>query len=117
MKIRKQTNKGHLVAGVCYRLPDQGSLSTRHFASDTGSITLTSSHPDGGLQPPGHLLGNRYSKQSRGLLESVGDNFLVQVLDKLTRAETLLDLVITNEVDEHIKEVKIRGSLGCNKAG
>jgi len=45
-------------------------------------------------------------KQSRSLLECINDNFLVHILDRLTRGEALLDLVLTS-VDEVIKEVKI----------
>jgi len=45
-------------------------------------------------------------KQSRRLLECINDNFLVHILDRLTRGEALLDLVLTS-VDEVIKEVKI----------
>lgn len=52
-------------------------------------------------------------KQSQRLLECVEDNFLVQVLDKPTRGEVLLDLVLTN-ADELIKEVNIGGTLGCS---
>lgn len=49
-----------------------------------------------------------------GILQSVVDNFLVQVLDKPTGGEVLLDRVLTN-VDELIREVKIGGSLGCSE--
>ncbi len=35
-------------------------------------------------------------KQSRRLLEYINDNFLVQVLDRPTRGEVLLDLVLTS---------------------
>jgi len=45
-------------------------------------------------------------KQSRRLMECINDNFLVHILDRLTRGEALLDLVLTS-VDEVIKEVKI----------
>jgi len=51
-------------------------------------------------------------KASRRLLESTDDNLLVQVLDRLIRGEVLLDLVLTN-AEEIIKDIKIRGSLGC----
>ena len=44
-------------------------------------------------------------KQSRRLLEPTEDNSLIQILDKPTRGEGLLDLVLTNA--EMIKEVKI----------
>ena len=49
------------------------------------------------------------SKQSRGLLYCIEDNFLIQVLGKLTRGEMLLDVVLTS-AGEIIKEVKIGGS-------
>ena len=52
-------------------------------------------------------------RQSRRFLESVKDNFLVQVIDGPTRGEDLLDLVLTN-AEESIREVKIGGSLGCS---
>ena len=36
-------------------------------------------------------------RQSRRFLESVKDNFLVQVIDGPTQSEALLDLELTNE--------------------
>ena len=53
------------------------------------------------------------SKRSRRFLESIDNNFLVQVLDTPTRGEALLDLVLTN-VEEIVKYIKIRASLGCS---
>jgi len=47
-------------------------------------------------------------KRSRQLLESVGVNFLIQVLDRLTRGKIMLDLVLTN-AEETIKGIEIRG--------
>ena len=52
-------------------------------------------------------------RQSRRFLESVKDNFLVQVIDGQTRGEALLDLVLIN-TEESIREVKTGGSLGCS---
>ena len=52
-------------------------------------------------------------RQSSRFLESVKDNFLVQVIDGPTQGGALLDLVVTNE-EESIREVKNVGSLGCN---
>ena len=52
-------------------------------------------------------------RQSKRFLETVEDNFLVQVIDGPTRGEAILDLVLSNE-EESIREVKIRGSLGCS---
>ena len=51
-------------------------------------------------------------KTSRRFLESANGNFLVQVLDRLTRGEVLMDLVPTNA--EIIKGIKTGGSLGCS---
>ena len=52
-------------------------------------------------------------KQPRRLLDSIDNNILVQLLGRSTRGEVLLDLLLTS-VEEIIKEVKIRGNLGCN---
>ena len=52
-------------------------------------------------------------KRSRRLLESIDDIFLYQVLDRLTRGEALLDILLTN-AEEIIKGIKVRGSLGCS---
>ena len=52
-------------------------------------------------------------RQSKRFLETVEDNFLVQVIDGPTQGEALLGLVLTNE-EESIREVKIGGSLGCS---
>jgi len=52
-------------------------------------------------------------KRSRRLVESIDDNFLVQVVDRPTRGEVLLDLLLTNE-EEIIKDVNVGGSLGCS---
>lgn len=52
-------------------------------------------------------------KQSRRLLVSIKNNFLVQVLDRPTRGETLLDLMLII-AEEIIKEVKLGGSLRCS---
>lgn len=54
--------------------------------------------------------GGRQSKRS---LESVEEKFLVQVLDRPTKGEASLDLVLTN-AEESIRERKIGGSLDCN---
>ena len=55
----------------------------------------------------------RGCKQSRTLLHSVEYNFLVQVLDKPTRGDALLNLLLTNG-NQFSKEIEIGGSLGCS---
>ena len=46
-------------------------------------------------------------------MESIDDNFLVQVVDRPTRGEALLDLLLTN-AEEIIKDANVGGSLGCS---
>jgi len=41
-------------------------------------------------------IGMAGGRQSRRFLESVKDNFLVQIINGPTRGEALLDLVLTN---------------------
>lgn len=54
-----------------------------------------------------------FCKQSKKLLESLENNFLVQVLDRPTRGEVLLGLNLTS-AKELNEENNIGGSLGCN---
>lgn len=76
---------------------------------------LVCSHHDGGLLQPDVCWENYTAeyKQSRRFLKCNEDKFLIQVLDKSTRGEVLLDLVLTS-VDEFIKEVKTGGNPGCS---
>lgn len=53
-------------------------------------------------------------KVSKKLLESLENNFLVHVLNRLTRGEALLGLKLTS-AEELNEENKTGGSLGCNK--
>lgn len=47
----------------------------------------------------------------RRFLESIDDNFLVQLIQKLTSKGTLPDLLLTNR-EEPDRDMKIKGSLG-----
>jgi len=49
--------------------------------------------------------------QSRQFLQSTEDNFLMQVLEELTRQGMLLDLVLTNRHGP-VRDPKVWGSLG-----
>jgi len=112
VKIKDRSSKRHLVAGVCYRPPDQEEafLLQLQEVSRSEALVLMGDfkHPD--ICWDSGMAGGR---QSRRFLESVQDNFLVQIIDGPTRGEALLDLVLTNE-EESIREVKIGGSLGCS---
>jgi len=48
-------------------------------------------------------------RQSRRLLECIGDNFLSQVIDSPTRGDVTLDLMVSNE-RELISDVKTGGA-------
>ena len=51
--------------------------------------------------------------QCRRFLQTVDDNFLMQVVEEPTRTGTLLDLVLTNK-EGLVEDVKVGGSLGCS---
>lgn len=52
--------------------------------------------------------------QQRGRpLECIEENFLGQVIERPTREDAILDLMITS-VSELLSDVKIGDSLGCN---
>ena len=83
MKIKDRSSKGHLVAGVCYRRPDQEEAVDKAFllqlqgVSHSQALVLMGdfNHPD--ICWDSGMAGGR---QSRRFLESVQDNFLVQVI-------------------------------------
>jgi len=51
--------------------------------------------------------------QSRSFLQSIDDNFLMQVVKEPTRKGALLDLVLTNK-EGLVEDVKVGGRLGCS---
>lgn len=56
------------------------------------------------------MVDNKISQQ---FLECVEDNFLTQVLDKLSIEEAFLDLILIS-AEELIKEIKLGDSLGSS---
>jgi len=50
--------------------------------------------------------------QSKRFLQSIDDNFLMQVLEEPTRKGTLLDLVLTNK-EGRVEDVKAGGRIDC----
>jgi len=112
-----QTNKGHLVVRVYYRLPDQGEpMGGRRVASVTRNFVLAGSRIP--MRDLNHLdiyweSNTASCRQSRSLLECLENNLLVQELDKLTREKAVLDLVLIS-AEEFTEEVKIGSSLGCS---
>ncbi|GAB0209348.1 hypothetical protein GRJ2_003400500 [Grus japonensis] len=116
VKIRGQDNKGNLMVGVYYRPSDQGEPVDEAFllelweASCSQTLILLGdfNHPDICWKS-----GTESFKRSRRVLENMEDNFLIHVIDYLTRGEALLGLLL-NKAEELIGEVKIGGSLGCS---
>ena len=51
--------------------------------------------------------------QSRRFLQSIDDNFLMQVVEKPMRRGVLLYLVLTNK-EGLVEDMKVGGSLGCS---
>lgn len=103
-----------MVVGVYYRLPNQKkpveeSLFEKQELSCLQALILIRdfNHPDVPWE------SKMSCKLCQRLLMCIENNFLVQVLYRLTRGATLLDLVLTKE-EEIIKEVKAGSSLGCS---
>src|SRR5699024_11146480 len=104
--IKDRSSKGHLVAGVCYRTSDQEEavdaaclLQLQEVLRLRALVLMRDfNHPD--IFWDSGMAGGR---QSRRFLESVKDNFLIQVIDGPTRGEALLELVHTN-AEESIRD-------------
>ena len=102
--------------GVYYRPPDLGEAVDEAFllqiweASCSQSLVMVGDLNHQDICWKDHTVS---CKRSRRLVESIDDNFLVQVLDRPTRGEALLDLLLTN-AEEIIKGVNVGGSLGCS---
>ena len=99
--------------GVYYRPPDQGETVDKAFllqlweVSCSQALVLVGDFNHLNICWKDHKAS---CKRSKRLLESIDDNFLVQVLDRLTRGEVLLDTLFTNA--EEI--IKGGGSLDCS---
>ncbi|CAM4495102.1 unnamed protein product [Caretta caretta] len=114
IKFRSVCNKSDVVVGVCYRPPDQGDevgeAFFRQLAEATRSHALVLM---GDFNFPDICWESNTAvhRQSRKFLESIGDNFLVQVLEEPTRGGAFLDLLLTNQ-EELVGEAKVDGNLG-----
>ena len=52
-------------------------------------------------------------KQSRRFLECIDNNFFLQVTEELTKRGALLDFILTKK-EGLVRDVKVKGSLGCS---
>ncbi|CAM2116169.1 unnamed protein product [Caretta caretta] len=98
VKFRGENNKGDVMVGICYRSPDQEDEVDEAFFGQLIEVSRSQAlllmgdfnHPDICWES-----NTAVHRQSRKFLESVGDNFLVQVLEEPIRGRAPLDLLLT----------------------
>ena len=80
VKIKDRSSKRHLVAGVCYRPPDQEEaflLQLQEVSRSRAPVLMGDfNHPH--ISWDSGMAGGRHSRR---FLESVKDKFLAQVID------------------------------------
>ncbi|GAB0205871.1 hypothetical protein GRJ2_003052700 [Grus japonensis] len=116
VRIKGRTGAGQIIAGVCYRPPDQGDQADEALYRQIGAASCSQAlvlmgdfnHPDICWRD-----NTAERKQSRKFLECVDDNFLLQVIEEPTRRGAMLDLILTNKKGL-VGDVKLKGSLGCS---
>ncbi|GAB0202667.1 mitochondrial enolase superfamily member 1 [Grus japonensis] len=116
VRIKGSTGAGDIIAGVCYRPPDQGDRADGALYRQIGAASRSQAlvlmgdfnHPDICWRDKA-----AECKQSRRFLECVDDNFLFQVIEEPTRRGAMLDLILTNK-EGLVGDVKLKGSLGCS---
>ncbi|GAB0176939.1 mitochondrial enolase superfamily member 1 [Grus japonensis] len=116
VRIKGSIGAGDIIAGVCYRPPDQGDQADEALYRQIGAASCSQAlvlmgdfnHPDICWRD-----NAAEHKQSRKFLECVDDNFLLQVTEEPTRRGAMLDLILTNK-EGLVGDVKLKGSLGCS---
>ncbi|GAB0195117.1 mitochondrial enolase superfamily member 1 [Grus japonensis] len=116
VRIKGRARAGDIIAGVCYRPPDQGDRADEAFYRQIGAASRSQalvlmgdfSHPDICWRD-----NAAERKQSRRFLECVDDNFLLQVTEEPMRRGAMLDLILTNK-EGLVGDMKLKGSLGCS---
>jgi len=115
-RIKGQPHMGDTIVGVYYRPPDQEQEVDEAFyrqlkvASQSQALGLMGdfNHPD--ISCEDHKARHM---QSRRFLQSIDDNFFIQVMEEPKRKGALLDLVLTNK-EGLVGDVKVGGSLSNN---
>jgi len=116
VRIKGQPQMGDIIVGVYYRPHDQEEEVDEAFykqlqaASQSQPLVLMGefNHPDNCWED--HTARHM---QSRRFLQSINDNFLMQVVEEPTRRGALLDLVLTNK-EGLVGDVKVGGRIGCS---
>jgi len=116
VRIKGQPDMGDVIVGVHYRPPDQEEEVEEAFykqlqaASQSQALVLV-----GDLNYPDISWEDHTARQvqSRRFLQSIDDNFLMQVVEEPTKKGAVLDLVLTNK-EGLVEDVKVGGRLGCS---
>jgi len=107
---------GDVIVGVYYRPPDQEEEVDEAFykqlkvASQSQALVPVGDFNHADISWEDHSARHM---QSRRLLQSINDNFLMQMVEEPTRRGTLLDLVLTNK-EGLVEDVKAGGNLGSS---
>ncbi|GAB0178102.1 hypothetical protein GRJ2_000275500 [Grus japonensis] len=98
VRIKGRAGAGDIIAGVCYRPPDQGDRADEALCRQIGAASRSQAlvlmgdfnHPDICWRDKA-----AERKQSREFLECVDDNLLLQVIEEPMRRGAMLDLILT----------------------
>jgi len=116
VRIKGQAHKGDITVGVYYRPPDQEEEVDEAFyrqlqaASQSQALVLMGDFNQPDISWEGYTA--RHTQFWR-FLQSIDDNFLMQVVEDPTRRGALLDLVLMKK-EGLVEDVKAGGSLGCS---
>lgn len=115
VSIKRSAETGDIIVEICYSPPNQDDQVVEalygriHVGAALNSQALlimrAFNHLD--IHWRDNIAGH---KQSMKLLECVEDNFLLQVTEKPTRRDAMLDFIITNK-ERIVGNVKLKGSL------
>ncbi|GAB0188477.1 hypothetical protein GRJ2_001313000 [Grus japonensis] len=116
VRIKGRAGTGDTIVRVCYRPPDQEDRKDEAFyrqiraASHSQALVLMGDFNHSNICWRDNTARH---KQCRRFLESIEDNFVLQVAEEPTRRGVMLDLVLTNK-ERLVGNVKLKGSLGCS---
>ncbi|GAB0202998.1 hypothetical protein GRJ2_002765400 [Grus japonensis] len=116
VRIKGRAGAGDIIAGVCYRPPDQGDQADEALYRQVGAASRSQALVlMGDFNHPNICWRDNTAecKQSRKFLECINDNFLLPVIEEPMRRGAMLDLILTNK-EGLVGDVKLKGSLGCS---
>jgi len=114
--IKERTGQGDFIVHVCYMPSDQEEVVDEALYRQTGAascsqaLVVMEDFIHSSVCWRDNTAGH---KQSRRFLESVNDNFLLQMVEEPMRTGFLLDLLLTNK-EGLVGDVNVKGSLGCS---